>query len=130
MAWPSTSVVQAACPLSSSLLAKLAAFDALTVGRSDSNGAITASALTLPALTLISGTANITLAGVTGAGFDLTLNSGGVSTLGGAVSGVRNLDTDAAGSAVNADISTSGTQNWRDATSWVAVAPAPSARAA
>jgi hypothetical protein len=113
-----TSTPGSTLSLSQATLNRLAPFNQLTIG--SGNNAITAtSALTLSTnTTLNAGLATVSLGAVNGAGFDLTLNSGGTTTLGGAISAVRQLSTDAAGSTVvNANISTTGGQTYRDALS-------------
>jgi hypothetical protein len=61
----------------------------------------------------------VTLADVTGAGNDLTVNASGATWFGGVVNGVGDLTTDALGStAINTDtISTFGSQNYNDGVS-------------
>jgi filamentous hemagglutinin family protein len=105
--------------LSQATLNRLAPFALLTVG--GGNNAITASsALTLSThTTLNAGLAVVNLGAVNGAGFDLAINSGATTTLGGAIQGVRQLSTDAAGSTViNASlVDTTSSQTFRDALS-------------
>lgn len=89
-------------------LAKFAPFSGLTIG--SANSAISAtSSITLPtALTLVSGTGTISLAGVNGAGFGLTLTGSGDTTLSGTFTNVASLTANGGGKTLIAtDLATS-----------------------
>ena len=80
-------------------VATLKMIDAVTLagGSITTTGDQTYSAtITLGANTVLAG-ANLTLAGVNGAGFDLTLDGTGLTTLGGAISGVHTLTSNNGG---------------------------------
>lgn len=90
-------------------------FSQLTIGRSDSNSAISAtSAITLATDTvLISGTGTIALGAVTGGGFDLTLTGSGNTTLSGAFTNVASLTANGGGKTViTTDLATTTSMNF------------------
>ena len=110
--------------ITQSTLDKFTGFSDLTIGRTDGTGAITANALVLPTHSLLrSQTGPVNLTGTvdsTGSGAkNLTVTSGGLTTLGGSVGGLAALGNLSItnNSALNtAAITTSGAQTYSGAT--------------
>ena len=69
--------------------------------------------ITLGANTVLAGV-NLTLAGVVGAGFDLTLDASGLTTLGGAISGIHMLTSNSGGTTTVAGTISATTVNMVD----------------
>ena len=73
-------------------------------------------AITLTANTTLTGTTSTFTGGVTGAGYDLTLNFSGLTTIGATFTGIKNLTTNSGGTtSLSGAITTTGNQTYNDA---------------